>query len=132
MTLKEYIEQQRGEFEKRATRRERHYDNRCAACGSREDHSVDSSFTHQWDDGLEAVVQSDADFLESSLRTLAAEFEKLVPGEKEEAHEVHAEDCNGNDHGRNCAGYLDDRAVGHNYCREETLSNIRAFIGETK
>lgn len=92
MTLNEYIEQKRGEFEER----NRYF---------MEDHSCCFSY------------KDEEKFFIDSLRTLAAEFEKLVPEEVRKGVEVLG---------------LDEWELGYDAARKETLSNIRAFIGETK
>lgn len=72
------------------------------------------------------------EFTEKILDRLADEIEKVVvPEALQEEHERHAEDCNGNDHGRNCMAFLDDNAIGHNKCRNLVLEAFTRFKGES-
>ena len=74
------------EFSRLKARKERVNEGMCATCGSKENHNKVGkfgTFTHQWDNGGDATMFNEIDFISSSITQAIAEDREKMRGEIE-------------------------------------------------
>lgn len=89
-TLQQVIKQRRDEFMRLKVRKERVEARLCATCGRPENHDEITEFgmfTHQWDDGLDAIIFTEESHNQETIETILKAVMKEIGEDIELKHE---------------------------------------------